>query len=139
MDTRATMDGGCSCGAVRYAVRRDPVRMLNCHCRDCQRASGSAYAAIFVVAKSAFELQGELRYHAVVGSSGKRIERGFCPMCGSPVAIRLERAPDVVALHAASLDDPSVYRPALDIYTASAQPWDVMDSDTQKFERDWRR
>ena len=133
------MAGGCSCGAVRYQVRGVPVRMLNCHCRDCQRASGSAFAAIFVVAKSEFELQGKLRYYATIGGSGKRVERGFCPVCGSQVAIRLERAPDVVALQAASLDDPSVHRPTFDIYTASAQLWDVMDSQTEKFARDWRR
>lgn len=136
MDQRA---GGCSCGAVRYQVRGAPVRMLNCHCRDCQRASGSAFAAIFVVPKSQFEISGDLRYHAAVGSSGKRIERGFCPVCGSQVAIRLERAPDIVALQAASLDDPSAHRPTFDIYTDSAQPWDAMSGETEKFARDWRR
>ena len=133
------MAGGCLCGAVRYQVRGDPVRMLNCHCRDCQRAGGGAFAALFVVAKQQFEMSGELRYHATVGSSGNLVERGFCPTCGSPVAIRLERAPEVVALHAASLDDPSEHRPALDIYTESAQPWDVMAGETTKFARDWRR
>lgn len=132
------MAGGCSCGAVRYEVRGAPVRMLNCHCRDCQRAGGSAFAAIFVVSRSAFEMSGELRYHGSVGSSGKRVERGFCPTCGSPVAIRIERAPDIVALQAASLDDPSAHRPAFDIYTECAQPWDVMAGGTEKFARDWR-
>ena len=85
-------------------------------------------------------MSGELRYHATVGSSGKTIERGFCPACGSRIAIRLsERAPEIVGLQAASLDDPSAHRPTTDIYTDSAQPWDVMDSRTEKFARDWRR
>lgn len=133
------MAGGCSCGAVRYQVRGAPVRMLNCHCRDCQRASGSAFAAIVVFPKSQFEMRGELRYHGTTGSSGRAIERGFCAVCGSQVAIRLERAPEIVAVQAASLDDPSLHRPSADIYTDSAQPWDVMNSGTEKFARDWRR
>jgi len=53
--------------------------MLNCHCRDCQQASGSAYAAIVVVPKTAVQIRGEPRYHKVVGKAGKPVERGFCP------------------------------------------------------------
>jgi hypothetical protein len=40
------ISGGCACGAIHYECNADPVVMLNCHCRDCQRASGSAYAAV---------------------------------------------------------------------------------------------
>jgi hypothetical protein len=46
-----TIAGGCACGAVRYETDATPVAMFNCHCRDCQRASGSGYAAILVVPK----------------------------------------------------------------------------------------
>jgi hypothetical protein len=49
--------------------------MLNCHCRDCQQASGSAYAAIVVVPKTAVQIRGEPRYHKVVGKAGKAVER----------------------------------------------------------------
>jgi hypothetical protein len=106
--------------------------MLNCHCRDCQKASGSAYAAIMVVSKSAVQVTGEPRYHKVVGSGGKAVERGFCPTCGSQVLAKLERMPDVLGLQAGSLDDPSRYAPAMDIFTDSAQPWDHMQAGTQK-------
>src|SRR6476620_10739064 len=72
---------GCACGAIHYECSADPVRMLNCHCRDCQQASGSAYAAIVVVPKAAVQIRGEPRYHKVVGKAGKAVERGFCPNC----------------------------------------------------------
>ena len=124
--------GGCACGAVRYEVDADPVLMLNCHCRDCQRASGSAYAATVVVPKAAVTSRGELRSHEVVGSSGKPVRRTFCPACGSPIAIDLDRVPDVLALQAGSLDDPSIHKPSLDLFTASAQPWDHMQAETRK-------
>jgi hypothetical protein len=106
--------------------------MLNCHCRDCQRASGSAYAAVVAVPKSAVQVRGEPRYYKVVGKAGRAIERGFCPTCGSQVTVKLERLPDILGLQAGSLDDPSIYRPRMDIFTSSAQPWDHMNPDIQK-------
>jgi hypothetical protein len=128
----AKLSGGCACGAVRYECDVAPVVMLNCHCRDCQRASGSAYAAIAVVPKVAVQMRGEPRYHTVIGDSGKAVERGFCPTCGSPVTARLERLPEIFGLQVGSLDDPSMYRPMMDTYASSAQPWDHMNPEVRK-------
>lgn len=126
------LSGGCACGAIHYDCNADPVIMFNCHCRDCQRASGSAHAAIVVVPKAAVQMRGEPRYHKIVGGAGKAIERGFCPACGSHVADILERLPNILALQAGSLDDPSMYQPRMDVFTSSAQPWDHMDPKVQK-------
>ena len=109
--------------------------MVNCHCRDCQRSAGSAYAAIMVMPKASVHMRGEPRYYRTVGDAGMAVERGFCPVCGSPVTAKLERIADVIGLTAASLDDPSLYKPAMDIFTASAQPWAPMHPDTQKLPR----
>jgi len=124
--------GGCTCGAIRYEAAAEPILMLNCHCRDCQRASGSAYAAIAVFPKGAVKLEGAPRYHTRVGDSGNKVERGFCPACGSPVCALLEHLPDVMGVSAASLDDPSRFQPAMDIFTTSAHAWDHMDPDLPK-------
>ena len=126
------LSGRCACGAIRYECNVDPVVMFNCHCRDCQRASGSAYAAIVVVPKVAVKVWGEPCYHKIIGGSGKVIERGFCPTCGSQVTTKLERLPDIFVLQAGSLDDPSAYRPVMDVYISSAQPWDHMDPNVPK-------
>ncbi|MGV1014801.1 MAG: GFA family protein [Methyloceanibacter sp.] len=125
------VSGGCACGAVRYEAGA-AVLMMNCHCRSCQRASGSAYAAFVVVPKDSFQPTGELRYYECTGGSGKKVRRGFCPTCGSPVAIEVDVAPGIVALLAGSLDTPSAHSPAMDIFTLSAQPWDHMSPDTRK-------
>jgi hypothetical protein len=127
------LSGGCGCGAVRYEGEAEPVAMFNCHCRDCQRANGSAYAPLTGVAKVAIQINGELRFHRLVADSGWGIERGFCPTCGSQILLRADRAPDNLFLHAGSLDDPSVHRPGRDIFTAAAQPWDHMDPSIPKF------
>jgi hypothetical protein len=109
--------------------------MLNCHCRDCQQASGTAYAAIMVVPKAEIQVTGEPRYHRIVGKAGKAVARGFCPNCGSQVLAKLERMPDLLGVQAGSLDDPARYRPSMDLFTASAQAWDHLAPDTRKFEQ----
>jgi hypothetical protein len=128
----ANISGGCACGAIHYEVHADPVVMLNCHCRDCQQANGSAYAAVLVVPKTAVEVRGEPRYYRTVGKSGKAVERGFCAACGSQVMLKLERMPDVIGLQAGTLDDPSIYKPTMDIFAQSAYAWDHMSPTTQK-------
>ena len=81
MATRFT--GGCICGGVRYECAADPIAMGNCHCRDCQRASASAYAPALLVPASAVSITGEVKYYDVTGDSGSIVQRGFCPTCGA--------------------------------------------------------
>jgi hypothetical protein len=132
----APFAGGCACGAIRYECAADPLYMGNCHCRDCQRATGSAYFAAVGVSAAAFHLTtGVPAYYEKLADSGSRMRRAFCCQCGSPVFLTNSARPDWVVLYAASLDDPSWVRPARDIYTASAQPWDYLDPTLPKFPR----
>jgi len=130
---QAPFSGGCACGAVRYRSSSEPLYMGNCHCRDCQQATGSAYFPAVVVKKEDFTLErGEPSWFERQADAGHAMLRGFCPACGSPLLLQNGRNDTVMVLYAGSLDDPSGYRPARDIYVASAQPWDVMDPDTDK-------
>jgi hypothetical protein len=52
----APFSDGCACGVIRYKCTAEPLLSLNCHCRDCQRETGSAFAPILVVHKTAFTL-----------------------------------------------------------------------------------
>jgi hypothetical protein len=125
--------GGCACGAIRYECAAAPLLALNCHCRDCQRASGTAFAAIIRVPAAAFTVtKGAPRFYTVTGNSGNMVSRGFCPQCGSPVFSRLSGMSDIVGVRVGSLDDPSGYRPVVDIFVASAQPWDHMNPELPK-------
>lgn len=129
----APFSGGCLCGAIRYESRAEPLFSINCHCRDCQRTTGTAYAPVLAVPRDALSIsQGEPTYYTSQSDSGETVSRGFCPECGSGIFSKLSANPDIVGLKAASLDDPSWFRPAVDIYTDSAQPWDVMNPDLPK-------
>jgi hypothetical protein len=108
------------------------MTMAICHCRDCQRSTGSAFAAAMRVPRHAVTITGEVKYYEVTGDSGGRMSRGFCPNCGSRLFGQRENA-DFLSLMASSLDDPSEFRPVMDLYTASAQPWDYMNPDLPKF------
>ncbi len=125
------LTGGCACGAVRYGTAT-PSLMMNCHCRDCQKASGAACAALVIVPRQSTTIRGELRFHEVQGESGHPVRRGFCPICGSQVAAEIGALPDVIAIQAGSLDDPSEYKPSMEIWTTSAQPWIQMLGETEK-------
>lgn len=124
--------GGCMCGAIRYECSTEPMVTANCHCRDCQQASGSAFLSGFIVPRSAVAIAGEVKYFDVTGGSGNVISRGFCPTCGSRLFGKRATG-DLLSITAASLDDPSWFSPAMDCYTASAQAWDYMNPDLPKF------
>ena len=131
-----TSTGGCLCSAIRYEYSGDPVLNMNCHCRDCQQASGSAFGPFQVLWKDSFRfLKGAPKYYAKLSDPGNEMQRGFCPDCGSPLTILASHRPKLILIHAASLDDPSTYVPAMDIFTDSAQPWDVMKPETEKYQR----
>jgi hypothetical protein len=128
--------GGCACGAVRYECTSAPTAMVNCHCRDCQRAGGAGSSPTVVVLRVDFRLSGEQpKYHESISDGGKTASRAFCGRCGSPLFASSSGRTDFVGIRAGSLDDPSWFRPTADVWTASAQPWDLLHPDTRKYQR----
>jgi len=117
------LTGGCLCGHVRYTLSGLPLRRYLCHCRDCQRTSGSAFAAAMMVRTADLTLTGTLSGHSVTGASGDIITRHFCPTCGTRVLNTGASTDERLVLHAGTLDDPSEFKPDIEIYCASSQPW----------------
>jgi hypothetical protein len=136
MSTTPPFTGGCACGAIRYESTATPVLMLHCHCRDCQRASGGPFSSFVIVTAEAFKLlQGSPRFHASPSEKGGMTRRGFCPDCGAPVVVKADAVPQFVAIRSASLDDPSWFKPQMDVWTCDAHPWDEMNHALAKFEK----
>ena len=90
--------GGCLCGAVRYTAEADPTSATVCHCRDCQKFTGSAFAALIRVAKEAMTIEGTLKTFSSIGGSGNPILRHFCPECGSSIAEESGTRPGIIIL-----------------------------------------
>ena len=119
--------GGCACGRVRYEITGDLGFSFHCHCRKCQRITGTGHASAFVVEAKALALTGTLAYFEQPSDSGHATRSGFCPGCGSPVLNRAERFPESRYIHAATLDDPALFKPERVVFRATAQPWDHVD------------
>ena len=128
------ISGGCVCGAIRYEVSAEPIVMFNCHCRDCQKTTGGPYTPVFYVPAKAFKItKGSPKYYKTTSEMGGHNERGFCPECGSRLfGGRSETGQGITA---ASLDDPSIYKPQHEIWASDAQPWDHMDPKSPKSEK----
>jgi hypothetical protein len=134
--TESVLTGGCACGAVRYEYAGELLFAVNCHCKDCQRETGSAYAPILGVTRAGFRVtKGTPRYFDTTAESGHIARRKFCGDCGCRLFGEPGSAPHMITIRAASLDDPTLYRPTLDIYTECAQPWDYMNPQLRKSPR----
>jgi hypothetical protein len=85
------------------------------------------------VPRNAVKITGEPKYYESAGGSGKLIKRGFCANCGSRLFALPELIPDLLGIPAASLDDPSIFKPSMDFFSGSAQPWHQMNPELPKF------
>ncbi|MFT5426831.1 MAG: hypothetical protein ACI9ZT_001778 [Gammaproteobacteria bacterium] len=118
-----SLTGACACRAIQYECTSEPVFSWKCHCRDCQRASGSMLCPVMYVPKTALKITGQAKFYEVKAESGNAVRRGFCADCGCPVFIDAELVPDLMGLWAASLDDPNRFSPQVEVWTGSAQSW----------------
>ena len=118
-----TLPGGCLCGRIRYSLNEAPLRVMQCHCRDCQRQSGSAFSVNAVVRRGRLAFEGDepARYTGI-SDGGNTVHRHFCGRCGSPLFSAFDGV-GVVALKLASLDDPTPYAPQASLWCDRMLPW----------------
>jgi len=128
--------GGCICGAIRYESTAEPLAMLHCHCRDCQRSSGGPFSSSVIVPREAFKIvQGEPHVYGTPSEAGGLTRRAFCPACGAPISGNPDANPNIVGIRTASLDDPTWFEQQFDVWTCDANPWDQMNPALPKFEK----
>ena len=128
----AKYSGQCLCGEISYSVDIEPVFTGNCHCKDCQRSSGSAFIPAMIFPEKDVVVSGEAKYFESQADSGNMHKRGFCPNCGSQLFARFSNMPGMLGIKAGTLNDSSNYVPKLDFYVGSASPWDFMNPELPK-------
>lgn len=119
-------DGRCLCGSLTYtSTAEEPMFSGICHCKDCQRASGSAFSVVVAVPLDTLDIQGDtLKVFDTMGEDrGELAHRSFCTDCGSPILSTLDDMPGVAVLKTGTLDDTSWLQPELELWTSSAQHW----------------
>ena len=136
-DAPRPLTGRCLCGRVTYTVDADPVVQAACFCTECQRQTGSPFSTLVGVPRESLEVSGDtLASFTTVGEDhGGDTERHFCSACGSPVFSLAAVAPALAFLKTGSLDDASWVRPAVEVWTRSAQPWSPHFEGAARLER----
>lgn len=123
-------EGGCLCGAVRYEVEGAPLRVTVCHCRFCQRATGSAYMVEPVFRQADLRITRGLPkvYDLRSQGSGKLVHVHFCAACGTKLYLAFERFAEAFGVYAGTFDDPDWFE--IDPATAKHVFIDVARRDT---------
>jgi hypothetical protein len=129
-----TMTGACACGALRWRAQGEPLTQGLCHCRSCQRITGSGHIGWMTFPEGAVTVTGAMRATRHTGGSGRDATRFSCPICNSTVYGTAEVIPGLINLYAGSLDDPSRFKPTIAIFVAERPPWDDVSRNLQCFD-----
>lgn len=130
-DTVYPLAGGCDCGLIRYRMETAPLIVHCCHCRWCQRETGTAFALnALIEAERVVHLKSEPEVIATPSQSGKGQKIARCPSCRVAVWSNYAGAGSIIRfIRVGTLDTPDVLRPDIHIFTASRQPWVALPQD----------
>ena len=125
------IEGGCTCGGVRYRLVAAPLFVHCCHCRWCQRETGSAFVLnALVEANQVKLLSGRVEVIDTPSASGKGQKIHRCPIC--KIAVWSNYAGSGSTIHfvrVGTMDEPDRVPPDIHIFTASKQPWLLLPED----------
>ncbi|HWX89156.1 MAG TPA: GFA family protein [Rhizomicrobium sp.] len=129
------MDGACTCGSVRYRMNAAPMIVHCCHCRWCQRETGSAFVINAIVETSNLEVTGETVMVDTPSASGKGQKIVRCPKCHVALWSHYPRAGTALAfVRAGTLTDPGACPPDVHIFTSTKLPWVTVPQGAKVFE-----
>ncbi len=131
------VQGGCACGAVRFALKARPLIVHACHCTDCQRLTGSAFVINAWIEKDQVELLSGQPAFFKFTDMGRNNSVHFCPQCGTYVWT--EYRPGFWFVRVGALDDPKAFAPDVHIFTRSKTPWLELPGDIPAFEEYYDR
>lgn len=135
------LEGSCTCGQVRYRLTRSPIVVHCCHCRWCQRETGTAFALNAMIETDAVRLlNGKPELVLTPSNSGKGQKILRCPNCHIAVWSHYAGAGDALSfVRVGTLDNPDALPPDVHIFTASKQPWVMLPPDKPAFELYYKR
>ena len=125
--------GRCECSSIKYQVDGEINDYSHCHCSQCRRLHGAAFASFGGVLKKDFSYISDQKNLACYASSGNH-ERLFCKNCGSNILVVLEDEPDSYYLSMGSVDDNPTCPPAYHIFVGSKAPWFCFSDDAPQYD-----
>ena len=127
-------EGGCACAAVRYRMISEPMFVHCCHCRDCQRQTGTAFVINALIEADRVTLLGDepVRFEMPT-ESGRPHGIYRCPACGTAVWSEYGGVSKLRFVRVGTLDEPGALAPDVHIYVRSRLPWVAVPSGVPAF------
>jgi hypothetical protein len=129
-----TLEGGCACGAVRYRLASAPMFVHCCHCRDCQRQTGTAFVLNALIEADRVAVTGEVQPTAMPTDSGRPHHIFRCLACRTALWSEYGGRSQIRFVRVGTLDQPSALPPDVHIYVRSRLPWVELPASVPAFE-----
>ncbi|WP_420605738.1 GFA family protein [Novosphingopyxis sp.] len=113
----------CFCEQLKVTCSGEPVRVSVCHCLNCQKRSGSSFAAQARWPNEQVDVEGLFKEYARRGDNGSVCTFRFCPNCGGTISYQHEEMPDLTAVPIGAFADPSFLPPQYSVYEQRAHAW----------------
>ena len=125
--------GGCLCGAVKFRIKGGIRDIINCHCSQCRKAQGTAFATNGIVNAQDFELlSGE---DVLTGYESPQDQtKYFCSICGSPIMSKRKSVPDQVRVRLGTIESDISERPMAHIFVSSKANWEEITGDLPQYD-----
>ncbi|MDO8379456.1 MAG: GFA family protein [Pseudomonadota bacterium] len=128
------LEGGCYCHGLRYVAEGEPMMKAQCHCRECQYITGGSPNVFIAMPIAGFAYTKGTPKQFTRSDLERAVTREFCPECGTHVVTRSPGFPAVI-LKVGSLDDPSLFKPDMAIFTVDKQAFHHVPEGIPAFER----
>ena len=127
--------GSCHCGEISYTFSGEPLRQVNCHCKNCQKTSGGPYLANIFVSEDNLLIKGSPKVYQHLADSGNQMTKKFCGNCGAQMFSLGSGRPGIVIIRGGTIDNLEIIQPTLNIFVSSKIPSTPLNESLSTFEK----
>jgi hypothetical protein len=135
MNDQLFAEGRCNCGDIALFIRGKPKMMVQCHCLDCQKVTGTGHTSNAYFDRNDVTIRGEASSHTVMADSGNEMSRYFCPTCGSRVYGYNSGRPELISIQVGCLDDNSWFTPQVVLFASRRHDWDITNEEIPNYDK----
>ena len=127
--------GSCHCGEISYTFSGEPLRQVNCHCKNCRKTSGGPYLANIFVSEDNLLIKGSPKVYQHLADSGNQMTKKFCGNCGAQMFSLGSGRPGIVSIRGGTIDNLEIIQPTLNIFVSSKIPSTPLNESLSTFEK----
>jgi hypothetical protein len=123
----------CSCGALRVEAEGEPVAVVACHCRECQRRTGSVFGVGAYYERARIRMSGQSSVYVRDAAEGRKFRTHFCPRCGTSLCWETDRHPAQVGIAVGGFCDPDFRAPSRSVWEQTKHHWISLPPELQHY------